>query len=471
MSTRFNNYDPDVKQLVLSFEQGRSSGHIPFFDVDEFCIIIDFYLDGISQSRSGSFFPHNSSFDCLEYAVNAARKLYPSNDAIRLRYSHLFCVMGRYDKALPILTALEQADPSNTDVQYALGTLFSATDQPRRAIQCYLNASRDGYQLGTIFANIGDEYSNLGRIEDAIRFYKKALAQQPDDEHSLLNLESSYADMGFTADALIFFRQFVARHPYNKFAWFCLGRSYMNLYDYQAFHTAPADASALPSHASSDILSCPSPLSEAVDAFQYVLTIDKTYFDAYVLMSQCQQMMGLFSQAVATLRESIDFATDASNVLFTIASIYRSQGNLQTAVIYLRKTTDQDPFYSEAWLSLADCYLLLGDASMAEDLYQRALGMNKSNDEFWIKYADFLISFNRFDDALELLQHGIVNADYPFDFNIRLALCFFKTSRRNNMVNTLLACVSDGASLDPLFDLCPELALDPDVQSIIPAQS
>jgi len=442
---RFKGYDAEVRRLVLDFEAGQRQGLQHYFDPDEMEIIIDFYLDALDNTARKTTLPSDTRR--LERSIAYAERLFPDAPGIRLRKAHLYSIQGRYDQAMRILHELEHIEPDNTDVQYALGTIYSALDQPRKAIQYYMQAARDGYQLGTIYGNMGDEYYRMGRLEDALRYYKKSAARNASEERSLHNLEATCDELNMNAEAIDFFKHFVRQNPYSHIGWFCLGRAYMGFADrHDGDHGSYV---------------------EAIEAFRFALTIDSRYFDAYVLIAECQQALHDSMAAVATLRESLNCAADAANVLFSIATIYMGQDNYQTASIYLQQATERDPYFSEAWLKLAECHEALGYLDDAEALYQRSLGMNEENDEFWLLYADFLIARQRYDEASALMQRGIVNADYPHAFNLRLALCYYRTGQRNMLFNTLIDCIHNGDNLNELLNLCPEMQNDAEVMNLI----
>lgn len=445
MKDRFKGYDNDVRQLVTQFEEGLHQGSHPYFDPDEMEIIIDFYLDNIDEALRKTTLPADTRR--LENAVGYAEQLFPTAPGIRLRKAHLYSIQGRYEQSLHILHELERLEPDNTDVHYALGTVYSALDQPRKAIQYYVQATHDGYQLGTIYGNIGDEYYRMGRLEDALRYYKKSVARNANEERSLHNLEATYDELSMNGEAVDFFNHFVRQQPYSRTGWFCLGRAHMSYADrhndQQEHYTA------------------------AIDAFRFALTIDSHYFDAYVLIAECQQALHDSMGAVTTLRESLDYATDAANVLYSISTIYMGMKNFQTASIYLKQATERDPFFSEAWLKLAECYDYLGFSDDAEMLYQRSLGMNEENDDFWLHYADFLIHRQRYDEAILLMQRGITNADYPHAFNLRLACCYFHTGQRSMLFNILIDCTQNGDTMDEVLNFCPEMCTDSEVMNIL----
>ena len=442
---RFKGYDADVRRLVLEYEELQQQNRQRYFDPDEMETIIDFYLDTIDNSAQKNTLPADTRR--LERSITYAEHFFPTAPGIRLRRAHLYAIQGRYDQALQLLQELERNDPDNSDVQYALGSLYSAIDQPRKAIGHYQRATRDGYQLGTIYGNMGDEYYRMGRLEDSIRYYKKAVARNADEERSLLNLEATYDELGLNDEALAFYQRFLRQTPYSRVGWFCQGRILMALADRQGGNAER--------------------YRQAIEAFRLTLSIDSGYFDAYILIAECQQALGDGNAAIATLRESMDYASDTANVLFSIATIYMGQRNYTTAAIYLKQAAERDPYFSEAWLKLAECNHAMGYIDEADELYRMALGMNEQNDEFWLLYADFLIDNNQFEEATDLLERGIATADYPHAFSQRLILCHYRTGQRYKLFNTLLECLQSGMQADEMLAYCPELQSDPDVVDLI----
>lgn len=436
MTNRFNDYTTEVRELVLDFEEMLKRGEQHFFDVDQLEIIIDFYLE-------------TSDLEMLSRAVSYAEKLFPASNEIRLRRSHQLCANERYDEALTILQQLQQLEPDNTDVFYALGSVYSVKGQPRKAIQYYQKASGDGCELGMVYGNIADEYVRMNRNFEAIAYYKKALEVSPDEERSLYNLANCYEQEMQDEPAVAFYSSFVEANPYSKVAWYCLGGAYKNLKLFE----------------------------KAIDAFEYATTIDKKFVDAYIQKALCYQMIPNFPQAVASLREALPYSDDTASLNQQIGLIYMYQQNYVTAIIYYKEALQEDPSDCDTLMSIALCYAMMnekqeafeylnsarklnsqeplfleqsarifarfGNNETAELLFRQALGLVKDNDAYWIDYAKFLIDLQRYDDAIDVLQEGIVNSTEPFIFNEYLAWCYFITGRRNFLFNALRACVDE----------------------------
>lgn len=423
---RFKNFDPDVRELVLAFERQRD-GHRTFFDVEQIEIIADYYLE-------------TNDINGLQAAVNYGEQLFPANNAVRLRRAHLLCVQGAYPQALALLKDLEHAEPANTDVCYALGALYSMTDHAREAIDYYLKAAADGYELGMIYGNIGDEYYKLGMTDESVRYYRMSIEKNPDEERSLYNLACTWDEQGQNELSEQFFTQHVGEHPYSKGGWYCLGcvYSWLSLYE------------------------------KAADAYEYAIAIDKSLFNAYLGLSDCYSRLGDTGRAVAAMNDSLDYADDRAYVYYTMGHLYLAAGNYHTASTYLHDALKEDPAYSIAWNDLGRCCEQLGYDDEAAGYYRRAIDLEPEADEHWVCLADLYIKLERFAEAASLLESARVEAVDMFLFDARLLYCYYKLGRRNKLFNLLQKDAPQfGAMYPTLLSQYPELQQDPEVVNLI----
>lgn len=460
MNNRFKDFGEDVRELVLSFEEMIHRGESHYFDVDQMEIIIDFYLETLDV-------------DHLEQAVVFAERLFPTSNSIRLRRSHLLCSKERYDEAFVILQELEQQEPNNTDVMYALGAIHSIRNNPKQSIDYYLKASRDGYELGMVYGNVADEYMRLGKGLEAMDYYKKALKENPDEVRSIHNLFDCYEWLQREDEGVDFFKSFIEEHPYSDEAWFSLGMCCRNL----------------------------SLWENAIEAFEFVSTINEKRYDGYSFRADCYCRMGDKQKAVAVLHDCIPHVEDKYSVYGLIGSYYMDMENYATAIIYFKKAIDEYSEEANVWMAIAICYAyqndpyaskdylhhafevdpnatflysdaaricaMLGDQEEAIDFFEKGIDAG-IEDRRWTDYADYLIDWGRFDEAIEVLQRGVVECDFSFAFNERLAICYFLTNRRNYLFNALQACVQENKNqAQELLSMCPAMANDLEVVNIL----
>lgn len=419
---RFKDFEPSVRELVLRFEKQREEGG-GFLDADQLEVVADYYMEVYDVEG-------------LEAVVNMGERLFPANDSIRLRRAHLLGIQGQYRQALALLRELENHAPDDTDVCYALGALYSMTDQSRKAISYYLKSAVDGYDLGTIYGNVGDEYYKLGDMDNAVRFYRKAIAENPDEMRSLYNLACTWDAQNRNETALAFFSKLVMEHPYSYGGWYCLGcvNSWMGSYE------------------------------KAADAYEYAIAIDKTEVDAYFGLSDSYRSMGNRAAAVRALRDSLEYASDRPYVLYSIAQLYQDEGNYHTASSYLHEALKEDPSYDLAWSHLGYCSEMLGYNEEAAGYYRRAIDLDPDNDWHWLSLSDLYIRTSHFAEAAALLEDACSEAEDRFAFDLRLCYCYFRMGRRNRLfgyINT--ASVVYPQLGEELLKRYADMAADPEV--------
>lgn len=334
---RFKDFDDEVRALVLDFENTVLKGESQFYDVDELEVIIDYYFE-VNDLKP------------LEEAVRYAEELYPDSTEIRLRRAHLMMSHEQYKQALAMLNKMRQDEPENTDVAYSLGVANGAVGESRKAIAYFKEAATDGWMLGRIFANMAEEYYKLKDYSSAIDCYHTAMESDSCDDITLYNFYDVCAEAGRLEHAADYLGDYVKDNPYSREGWYCLGSAYRDLELYE----------------------------KAIDAFEFALAIDKNYVDAYIALSQTQDLMGNTGEAVTTMLRVLEVTDDRARVYRTIASLYAREGNFETAVAYCRKAIAENPADAEAYASMGVCCLEMGDTPTALTSVKTALKLSET---------------------------------------------------------------------------------------------
>ena len=470
---RFNNFDDEVRELVLDFENTVLKGKSQFFDVDEMEIIIDYYFE-VGDKKP------------LERAVEYAEELYPNSTAIRLRRAHLMMSHEQYSQALKVLNQMREAEPENTDVAYSLGVANGAVGDSQKAISYFKEAATDGWMLGRVFSNMAEEYYKLKDYDAALNCYRKAMESDSCDDVTIYNYYDVCFEAGRVEQAVDYLSGYVKKNPYGKEAWYCLGCAYRDLALYE----------------------------KAVDAFEYAIAIDKSYVDAYVALSQTQDLMGSTPEAVTTMLRVLDYSDDRAKVYRTIGNLYAREANYDTAMAYFKKAIEENPADAEAYASLSLCYLETGDRATAVAKVNRALMFDEAapegpNDgrtphddpgnpdvlcaaamvydaigeyykasEYFERmiatglyaehqcqlYTQFLFNHKVYDIVIQFGEESLEVYPHSAFYSTYLAASYFYTNRYNKARKML-----PDSSPALLAELCPELIMHPLLGPLVPA--
>ena len=423
---RFKNYEPDVRQLVLAFERegGRS-----FFDVEELEIIADYYLEVCDVEG-------------LEAAVKLGDRLFPHNGSIRLRKAQLLGIKGFYGKALRLLKQLEHDEPDNTDVCYALGTLYSMTAHAQKSIDYYLRTAVDGYDLGLVYGNVADEYVKLGKTAQAVHYYRKAVEYDSEEERSLYALWIIWNGQGRDERAIHYFERHVGSHPFCRAGWYCLGCAYL--------------------------WGEPRRVTEAIEAFEYALAIDGRYESASYALAEAYLEKGSLERAVQTLRDVLDNTTDRARALCSLGEAYMRASCYHTAYSFLRDAVKENADSSFIWSELGRCCERLGYAEEAAGHYERAINLAPDFDGHWLDLAHLYMGQNRFAEAAALLESARQEADNKFLFDVRLMYCYYRLGLRNRLFGLLAEdSLIYAPQLRTLLSDYPDMAQDAQIVAAI----
>ena len=453
---RFTDFDDEVKQLVLDFERTVMHGDSQFFDVDELEMIIDYYLEVGDKEP-------------LITAIVYAEQLYPDSPEIKIRRAHWYIANQKYEQALTILLSLEEQSPNDTDVAYSLGVLYGELKQHEKAIDYFLQAATDGWQVGRIYSNIAEEYYHLKDFSEAIRYYKLALTSDSYDAETLYNYLDTCEQDGCFDDAAHFLRSFVDTNPYSKEGWYCLGCIYQDLRQND----------------------------RAADALQYAIAIDKHYAMALIELARVQEESGHVGDAATTLNHMLEFVTDRSDVYRALGQLFIRQENFDTAMLYLRKAVVENEHDADSLALIAICHLRQDDISMASSMAKRALAIDpenpdalccmamiydaKDNFEGASDYFERLILSNRYNEMHcrfyviflfkravydILIEFAVESLEvYPHDpfYSTYLAAAYFLSNRYNSLRHIL-----PDVDPDTLHELCPTLWEHPRLAPLLP---
>ena len=452
---RFNNYDEQVKQLVMEFEQNNMRGNTQFFDVDEYEIIIDYYLE-------------TEDLKPLATAIEHALSLYPDSTSIRMRQAQLLTAQEHFPQAIKMLVELKKSEPDNTEIDYSLGVAYSAANQPQKAINSFLKAADDGWELGIVYTNIGEEYYKMHQLDKAIEYYTRALQTDSYDDSTLYCYTEACTFGGKLNQAVDQLQQIVKQHPYNNAAWQCLGEAQAGLSLYE----------------------------QAIESFEYAYAINKNTPDVGESIAFCHEQLGNIGEAASALLRTLNPDNNAEHIYLLLGELYLRHANNDMAQVYLRKALDENPDNTEALSKLAFCYYLMKDYSSAETTVKKALAINPDdadalctaaivndslgNTEKAIRYFDrmfdtddyteehcrtyitFLYNNEMYDDLIDFattLLHTFPHD--PFFSTYLVASCFY-TNRYNSARRHL-----GDAYIDFLLGLCPEIGESPHFVDLI----
>jgi len=155
--------------------------------------------------------------ESMKLAVVAAQKalaLDESDPFIHTCFSSLYIMQRQHDKAIASAERALELSPSGARAHGSLGSALSFACRFSEAVQYLEQAFRlDPYPSSVTLRNLGGAYRAVGRYEEAIVEYKKALKLEPNDLFTHLGLVVTYIKLGREKEAQAEAAEVLRIHP------------------------------------------------------------------------------------------------------------------------------------------------------------------------------------------------------------------------------------------------------------------
>ncbi|MBK7298503.1 MAG: tetratricopeptide repeat protein [Flavobacteriales bacterium] len=448
----------DQLSCVERYEAMLSRNDHYFFDVEEFELIIEHYLE-------------LSDLEKAKAVLEDAQRQHPGAVDLMFCEAHLLMSFGKLNRALGVLDVIAKVEPFNEDVYLHKAGIHSQLRNYQKAIDHFkraLDLAEEG--LDDIHLDLAFEYENMEAFPLAIESLKSALEINPENEAVLYELAYCFDLIGNHQMAVSFFREFTNEHPYSFVAWFNMGNSLSQL--------------GRP--------------EESVEALDYCIAIEDRFTSAYFSKARNLLELGKLQAAVECYSETIQFDGPQAITYSYIAECYEKMESYEQALIHYDQSVALDPNWVDGWIgrgvvkgvqdrygeALKDLEIALrlssehGDAMFytAHTLaslkrYEEALSMyaklnRKEPDslEGWLEHAELLLELKGPDAAAKKLNEGSQVHRLNARFRYRMVSYLLRSGReQQGMLEMEEALMADHGAHVQLFEHYPEAALMPQI--------
>jgi tetratricopeptide (TPR) repeat protein len=325
-----------------------------------------------------------------------------------------------------------------------------------------------------IFILIALEYQNMKKSAEAVKYFRKALKINPNNDFALYEIAWSYDEAGQTAEAIRFFEEFIDVYPYSLTAWQNLGLARIRSGEFE----------------------------EAIQAFDYALAIEDDFVPAIVYKAYSLAGLLRYDEAIEVYKSSFEIQEPDAETLYLIGECFEKMQNMAQAERYFRKAVAKDPDFSRAWIGLGvvaehyerplegiHCikkaldvedknpeywYFLAGfqdEAGLGEEAdlsYRQSLMLEPNLWESRLDYSDFLAQHGHLQEAMDLLAEGIQIDPGRTSLIYRYGALLLQAGRRKSGIEVLEQALAQDYDLhSELLEYEPLLEIDPELNRLI----
>ena len=214
----------------------------------------------------------------------------------------------------------------------------------KKAKESYLNLIKDldGFDLESVYINLGNIYLHEKKYEDTKECYEKALKINSKNEKTYFNLAMLYLTFKDLEKAKENFEEAISLNDRYLNAYINLGIVNKKLYL----------------------------LDEAVDCFERALDINPHEKDIYFNYANVLSKKGQYNIALMFFHKALDKnEKDTHKIYYSVGLIYQHKGFYERALKFFDKSLKYKPDYYDALFAKATVYLILGDFKNGWEYY------------------------------------------------------------------------------------------------------
>ena len=166
-------------------------------------------------------------YDKAKSEFNTAIKLNSNEVMAWYNLGFIRMLAGNRNKALDLFLKANTINQDVFEVAFQTGRLLMDMEQPESGKKFLEHASQLEPKSGAVFRYLGECYTMIGKVSDAIVAYKKAIKNNPSDAASLSALGCLFDEQGENPDiSMMFCQESVKLSPENGLFRYRLGQLY-----------------------------------------------------------------------------------------------------------------------------------------------------------------------------------------------------------------------------------------------------
>jgi tetratricopeptide (TPR) repeat protein len=448
----------DQRDCVQRYEAMlHSNGHY-FFDVEEFELIIEHYLEQNDLRRAQ---------EVLDYA----RQQHPGSIDLLFSEANILIGQGKLNKALEVLDAIGKLEPFNDEVHLMKAGIHSQLRNYRRAIEHYkraLDLAEEG--LDDIHLDLAFEYENLEAFDLAVDSLKKALEINPENEAVLYELAYCFDLMEAHQAAVAYFKEFTNEHPYSFVAWYNLGNALARMERLEESNEALDLCIAIEERFTSAYFSKARNLlvmgryAEAIACYEETLPHDGPQAVTFSYIGECYEKMERYEQALIHYDQAIALDPNWVDAWIGRGVVKDMQGRGVEAVKDLENATRIAPENGDAWYYMGSVLARLARNEEAFAAFERLHQLEPESLDGWLDHADLLVQLKGPEAALRKLKESEQVHKLNPRYRYRLVSYLLRAGReQQGLLELEEALMADHASHVLLLEHMPEAAAMPQI--------
>lgn len=297
---------------------------------------------------------------------------------------------GNLTQAESLYRQILQVEPNHPDAWHLLGVIAQQAGQSAVAVECIQRAIALYPSAAVYYGNLGEALRALGRIDESIASYRRAVALahvNADINYSLtINLGNVLQSQSKLEEAADCYRRAIETKPDSAAPHYNLGNALREM----------------------------GRLDSAAESFRRAIRIDPELIEAYNNLAGVLQAQGNISEAIDLYRHAADAKADYAETNYNLGHAYQQQGQLDEAISWYRRALAIKPDYAQAHFNLGHALQKQSRLDEAISAYRQAISFRPDDVGAYCNLGTALQQQGKLDEAIASYLRAIeLRAAYP----------------------------------------------------------
>ena len=364
---------------------------------------------------------------------------------------------------------MDEKEREELNYYYNRGDTFFDLGKFEDAIQNYDKAIElDSNVNSACYYNRGTAYFSLGKFEDAIQDYNKAIDLNPNDDLSYNNKGNAYFSLGKFEDAIQDYNKAIDLNPNNASYYYNRGTTFANLEKFEdaiqdynkAIDLNPNDESVYYNRGVAFIYL--NEYEKAIENLSKAIDLnpnkDSTYYNRGIAFTNLSDS----EKAIKDFNKAIDLNSNNASYYNNRGTLYINQGNYDEAVKDFSKAIDLNPIFTFGYSNLGNLYNNLNKYEKAIKNLSKAIDLDPNfSDAYNIRGVSY-VNQKKFSEAIKDFSKAIDLNPNDKEYYYNLGNLYSNLNEYEKAIENL----SKAIDLDPNFsDACDVIGIISTIQN------
>lgn len=383
------------------------------------CLELRPQWEGIIRGKIGELYRKTGRYEEAEKELLTALRLDIQNRIILQSLVDLANMFYKQQEnpeaAIRIYEQIRNIKGEEYEAEYQnnLGNIHYFNSDYEQAVSYFRNAIAEEPNSVVYHTNLTDSYVKLNRYDDAITSCQKVLDLEPDNADYLNTLGNIYYWTDRSQEAIEWYEKAIEYSPDTAVYYSNLGLSHRTLHNWMEAETAYQKALELdpknPDHLNmlGVVNYGMSKDEQAINYYKKAIELDPNTGIYHANLGLVYRDTGELEKAAERYQKALELEPDNANYMNMLGSIRYLEQNYDKAIDWAKKAVAIEPENAEYHANLALAYQETGLLEMAEETLMKVIDLDPENPNSWNNVGLFHFNNLNYEKAIEFYKKAI----------------------------------------------------------------